>query len=348
MKRKLSAGSTSVDLPVFVQDTRSTTGAGLSIASNTVGLVAEYRRYGQATWTPIPIVPGTLGTFVSCGLIADGSLLGAYSFCPPNAAFSAGARSVQIRLYGAANMLPVLVEIELDAVNYQDGNRFGLEYLNISGYVASQMDVQAVRELVDTEIAAIKAKTDNLPSDPADASELASAFAAVDALLTAIAGYVDTELSAVKAVTDKLATTIVADGSVYQFTPNSLENAPSGASAQSIDVLPLNSRLEDPVEDTTITVYVDETRVVSISLWDKSLQPVDLQGLSLVFTVRDKRRNLVQTLTPTVSGQNFNTITVTLPPSVTDVVGRSLDWSLRVVGTQLVKAKGVIEVRWAP
>jgi hypothetical protein len=116
----------------------------------------------------------------------------------------------------------------------------------------------------------------------------------------------------------------------------------------SVDVLPLNSRLEDPVEDTTITVYVDETRVVSISLWDKSLQPVDLQGLSLVFTVRDKRRNLVQTLTPTVSGQQNNTITVTLPPSVTDVVGRSLDWSLRVVGTQLVKAKGVIEVRWAP
>lgn len=37
-------------------------------------------------------------------------------------------------------------------------------------------DLQTVDDFLDTEIAAIKAKTDNLPSDPADASDIAAAF----------------------------------------------------------------------------------------------------------------------------------------------------------------------------
>ena len=59
---------------------------------------------------------------------------------------------------------------------------------------------------VDTEVAAIKAKTDNLPSDPADASDIAASFSTVNSTLSTIAAYIDTEVAAIKAKTDNLPT----------------------------------------------------------------------------------------------------------------------------------------------
>lgn len=43
-----------------------------------------------------------------------------------------------------------------------------------------------IDDFLDTEIAAIKAKTDNLPSDPADASDVAASVAAVKAVGSSI------------------------------------------------------------------------------------------------------------------------------------------------------------------
>jgi hypothetical protein len=60
---------------------------------------------------------------------------------------------------------------------------------------------------VDTEVAAIKAKTDNLPGDPADASDIAASFASLATTLSTLAGYVDTEVGAIKAKTDALPAT---------------------------------------------------------------------------------------------------------------------------------------------
>jgi len=55
---------------------------------------------------------------------------------------------------------------------------------------------------IDTEVAAIKAKTDNLPASPAN-----------EATLTTIAGYVDTEVAAIKAKTDLIPGTV--DGKTF-------------------------------------------------------------------------------------------------------------------------------------
>jgi hypothetical protein len=55
---------------------------------------------------------------------------------------------------------------------------------------------------LDASIAAVKAKTDNLPPDPADASDIAAAFGTVNTTLGTIAGYIDTEVAAIKAKTD--------------------------------------------------------------------------------------------------------------------------------------------------
>lgn len=57
---------------------------------------------------------------------------------------------------------------------------------------------------VNASISAVKAKTDNLPSDPADASDISSAFSTVNSTLSTIAGYLDTEIAAIKAKTDNL------------------------------------------------------------------------------------------------------------------------------------------------
>ena len=120
MKRKFKGGLTSVSLPVFIADTSSTTGGGLSgVTSASSGLVLEYRRHGQSTWTSVTAVSKTLGTYTSGGIVADGSLAGAYEVDFPDAAFASSARFVLCRIRGVTNMLPVLIEVELDAVDYQ-------------------------------------------------------------------------------------------------------------------------------------------------------------------------------------------------------------------------------------
>lgn len=127
MKRKIRAGTTSLSLPVVVYDNTSTTGAGLSgITHASSGLVFEYRRQGQSTWTSVTPVSKTLGTYTSGGIVASGSRAGRYEIDIPDAAVAAGARFVEVCLRGVANMHPVDIEIELDAVDYQSATNFGL------------------------------------------------------------------------------------------------------------------------------------------------------------------------------------------------------------------------------
>lgn len=73
---------------------------------------------------------------------------------------------------------------------------------------ASQTSLDTLDDYVDTEIAAIKAKTDNLPADPADASDIASSFTTVNTKLDTIDDFLDTEIAAIKAKTDSLTFTV--------------------------------------------------------------------------------------------------------------------------------------------
>jgi hypothetical protein len=76
----------------------------------------------------------------------------------------------------------------------------------VAGYLDTE--IAAILAAVDTEVAAIKAKTDNLPSDPADDSDIDTQLAAIAAYLdteiAAILAAVDTEIAAIKAKTDNL------------------------------------------------------------------------------------------------------------------------------------------------
>lgn len=63
-------------------------------------------------------------------------------------------------------------------------------------------------DAVLAQVALVKAQTDLIPSDPADASDIASAFGTVNSTLSTIAGYVDNEVAAIKAKTDQLTFTV--------------------------------------------------------------------------------------------------------------------------------------------
>lgn len=56
------------------------------------------------------------------------------------------------------------------------------------GLGSANLDTQlgAIDDYIDTEVAAIKAKTDNLPSDPADASDILTATNAIAAAIAAL------------------------------------------------------------------------------------------------------------------------------------------------------------------
>lgn len=99
------------------------------------------------------------------------------------------------------------------------------------GLVSANLDAQltAIDDYLDTEVAAIKAKTDNLPVDPADASDIAAFFATVisalgfiddfvDTEIAAILAAVDTEVAAIKAKTDNLPASPASTGDVTGST----------------------------------------------------------------------------------------------------------------------------------
>lgn len=182
-------GSVSQRRFIFIADTSSTTGAGLAnLTHSSSGLVAYYIAGDSSNEEPITLVSGTLGTYVSGGFVAvdNTNMPGWYEIGIPDAALD-GGNQVAIQYRGATNMAPVNIYIDLDAVDYQDGAAFGLSRLDqtISSR-ASQSSVDTVAGYIDTEVAAIKAKTDLIQAFPANFSLLmitgAGAIGLVDEL----------------------------------------------------------------------------------------------------------------------------------------------------------------------
>lgn len=120
MKLQKLAGATSEIWQVFIRDSSSATGAGLTgLAYGTSGLTAYYHRDTDTTATAISLATMTIGTFTSSGFkeIDSTNMPGWYQFCPPNAALASGAKSCGIHLKGATNMAPLPIEVQLTAVN---------------------------------------------------------------------------------------------------------------------------------------------------------------------------------------------------------------------------------------
>jgi hypothetical protein len=115
-KLSVKPASTDVTLLLFIQDTSSTSGAGLTgLTYNSSGLVCYYAR-ARAAAVQIPLVTQTV-----TGAHADGGFVeidatnmpGWYRLDLPDAVVDAGVRSVGVHLKGATSMAPLPLEIDL-------------------------------------------------------------------------------------------------------------------------------------------------------------------------------------------------------------------------------------------
>lgn len=132
-KLEILAGTTSKMVSVFLQDSSSTTGAGLTgLVFNTASLTAYYYREGAGSATAISLATMTLGTWATSGfVVVDGTNMpGMYSLGLPNAAIAAGAKSVTVYIKGATNLMPCVLEIELTATDNQDSAAYGLSRID--------------------------------------------------------------------------------------------------------------------------------------------------------------------------------------------------------------------------
>lgn len=234
-------GSTSNILRVFLQDSTKTDGSGLTgLTSASAGLKivtiadveASVTAYTQAGGTIEGIT--TYGTYetptaTKCRFeeIDATNLPGWYEIHLADARFAvSSAKALQVMILGAANLAPCNVEIQLTAADLDDGTDLGLSTLDAAiSTRASQTSLDTVDDLLDTEVAAIKAKTDNLPSDPADASDVASAFSTVNTKLDTIDDFLDTEIAAIKAKTDNLPASPAAVGSAMTLATDAVSSA---------------------------------------------------------------------------------------------------------------------------
>lgn len=78
-----------------------------------------------------------------------------------------------------------------------------------------------IMDTIRDAVLAVKASTDNLPADPADASDIAASFSTVNGTLATISGYIDTEIAAIKAKTDLIPAAPAAVGDI----PTAIQNA---------------------------------------------------------------------------------------------------------------------------
>ena len=115
---RINKGTTSKRISVFVQNSLVTTGAGLTgLTSGSAGLLWYFHREdaGNVGATAVSIVAGTRGTYTSGGFVEKDAtnLPGFYEIGIPNTALAIGAKWVMMELFGAVNMSPVIIEIEL-------------------------------------------------------------------------------------------------------------------------------------------------------------------------------------------------------------------------------------------
>lgn len=167
MKRRIVCGDINQSDEVFIQDSSSTTGAGLTgLVYNSASLTAYYARPLEVP-VEIPLVTQTVtGAHTDGGFkeIDATNMPGFYRFDSPDAMFVAGKLSVSAMLKGASNMAPLPIEFGIRSL--QD---MGLLYKGtVSSVAGGQTDLTISTprsDVVDDYIgAAIIRDVDNVPS----------------------------------------------------------------------------------------------------------------------------------------------------------------------------------------
>lgn len=151
MKIIKKAGATSEIWQIFIADSSSTTGAGLTgLLFNTASLTAYYHRDTDTTATVMTLVTMTVGTFTSLGFkeIDATNMPGWYQLCPPNAALASGAKSCGFHLKGATNMAPLPLEVQLTAVDPDSATAFLTSVATVTTLTNAPSDSSGITTLL--------------------------------------------------------------------------------------------------------------------------------------------------------------------------------------------------------
>lgn len=170
MKLSIPSGTTSKRIGIFLQDSSSTTGAGLTGLNQTSASLTCYSWIdtdGNAGGTVQTLASATLGSFTSNGFKEKDAtnMPGFYEYGVPNALLAAGVKWAIVMFKGATNLAPMPLEIEVTATSNQDAVRAGLTALPNAnaeaagglytrGSGAGQIN-QAANGQVDTNLARI-------------------------------------------------------------------------------------------------------------------------------------------------------------------------------------------------
>src|SRR6185295_10119794 len=112
-------GTVGCYLPVFIPNATVSTGAGLADVSSTNVSISWYRN-DMAAVSTYTASTGTLGTWAvsTMNQLSSSLALGHYAVSVPDAVFASGDSAI-LHLYGAPNMAPVPIHIELTKDNNQ-------------------------------------------------------------------------------------------------------------------------------------------------------------------------------------------------------------------------------------
>lgn len=131
-KREILAGIADQSIDVFIQDSSSSVGAGLTgLVFNTAGLTCYYRKGATGTPTALTLATQTVGGAHSDGgfVAVDGTNCPGQYRLDLSDTIVATAGMVTLYLRGATNMAPCVLEIEVVNVNKYDAVRGGMTSL---------------------------------------------------------------------------------------------------------------------------------------------------------------------------------------------------------------------------
>ena len=225
-------GTTSQILHVFIQDSSSTTGAGLAgLVYDSASLACRYINAGGTLSGAITLQTiTTLGTYEAPTantnmrfkeVSSASPSQGVYEIHLHNDWMNLTGGSLVIMLAGATNMAQFRLEIDLQA---------DVNVTHVAGTVQTAGDlatmITAVDDFVDTEVAAIKTKTDYLPSVTAGAAGglmIAGSNATTTVNITGnLSGSVGSVTGAVGSVTGDVGGNVT--GSVGSIASNGINN----------------------------------------------------------------------------------------------------------------------------
>ena len=144
MSEYVYAGLTSQTIDIFIQDSSSTTGDGLSgLVFNSASLVASYRKGATGSRVAITLATQTVGGAYSSGGFVEidaTNMKGVYRLDLVNASVDTEG-FVTLYLYGATNMLPLALRIDCRPLPVDIKKLLGTAYLTPA--VAGTPDVNA-------------------------------------------------------------------------------------------------------------------------------------------------------------------------------------------------------------